>query len=135
MLIGTSTVKNFTDKAENIDSSNDDTCTSDDGPCAVEYIGMLKGTVENGHFGNETAESRQTEVGKTGDNVTDSQERHDLHQTTKFANITRMGTAVNHTDKGKKQGGHQSVAEHLQYGTRGGRLVHHQDGEEYQSTV
>ena len=46
-----------------------------------------------------------------------------------------MCTTVNHTDEGKEESRHQSVREHLEDGTRDGRLTHHQEGEEHQSTV
>ena len=71
-------------------------------------------------------------IGKTGDYIADSQKRHNLHQTGEFADVTRMGTSVYHTDKGEEQGCHQSVREHLQNSTRASCLVHHQDGEQHQ---
>ena len=96
---------------------------------------MLERTGEDGHFGNETAESGQSQIGKTGDYIADSQKRHNLHQTGEFADVTRMGTSVYHTDKGEEQGCHQSVREHLQNSTRASCLVHHQDGEQHQAAM
>ncbi|MPM66663.1 hypothetical protein SDC9_113573 [bioreactor metagenome] len=46
-----------------------------------------------------------------------------------------MCAAVDHTDQGEEKSGHQSVTEHLQYGTGAGGLVHHQDGEQHESAV
>ena len=46
-----------------------------------------------------------------------------------------MCAAVDHTDQGEEQGGHQAVGEHLHHGSRHGRLVQHQDGEQYQPAV
>ena len=46
-----------------------------------------------------------------------------------------MGAAVDHTDKGKEEGGHQSVAQHLEHCTGAGGLVEHEDGEEHEATV
>ncbi len=36
------------------------------------------------HFGNETTQARQTEIGETGNYITYAQERHNLHQTGKL---------------------------------------------------
>ena len=46
-----------------------------------------------------------------------------------------MGAAVNHTDEGKEERCHEAVREHLQHGTRHGRLVEHEDGEEHHAAV
>ncbi len=58
MLVGTGAVENLTYQTQDIDCRNHDGAACDDGQCAVEHIGMLERTDEDGHFGNETAESR-----------------------------------------------------------------------------
>ncbi len=85
---------------------------------AVEGIGMLEGTVEDGHLGHEAAESGRPRFAKTGNDVADRQERHDLHQAGEFADVTRVGTSVDHTDEREEEGRHQAVAQHLQHSAR-----------------
>ena len=135
MLISTSAIENLANESKDIDCSDYDTGAGNNRPRTVEDIHMLECTVEDGHFGNETAESRKSEVSKSGNYIADSQERHNLHQTGELAYVTGMSAAVYHTDKGKEQGSHQSVAEHLQDSTGTSCLVHHQDGEEYETAV
>ena len=63
--------------------------------------------VEDGHFGHETAQTRQAQVGQTGNHVADGEERHDFHQTVQLTDITGVCTSVDHTDQGEEQGCHQ----------------------------
>ena len=135
MLVGTSTVENFSYKAQDIYGCDNDTRTSYNRQCPMEHIEILERTDKNSHFGNETAQSRKSEVGKTGNDVTYRQERHYFHQPVQFANVTCVGTSVDHTDQCKEQGCHQSVRQHLEYSTCTSRLVHHQNGKKYQAAV
>ena len=57
----------------------------------------------------KTRETWQTKVGQTCHDITDSEERHNLHQTIQITDVTGMGTTVNHTDEGKEEGRHQTM--------------------------
>lgn len=93
------------------------------------------GSDKDGHLSNETAEARQTEVSKTGYNITDTKEWHNLHQTTKLTDVTCMGSPVYHTDKSEEQCCHQTVAEHLDNGTGTTCTGHHQQSEQHKTTM
>ena len=101
----------------------------------MEGVRVLERTDEHGHLGNEAAQARKTEVGETGNHIAYAEERHDFHQSAHLTDVTGVGTSVNHTDEGKEEGGHQTVAQHLQDGTRAARAGHHQQGEEHQTAV
>ena len=135
MLVGAGAVEYLSDYTQNVDGGDDDTAACGDGEHAVERIGILEGTYEDGHLSNETRETGQTEVGQTGQNVAHGEEGHDAHQAVQLADVAGMGTAVNHTDQGKEEGRHEAVAQHLQHGTRAGSLVEHQDGEQHEAAV
>ena len=135
MLIGTGTVKYLAYQTQDVDRRDDNTAAGDHGPRAMEHVGMLEGTVEDGHLGHKAAQARQTQVGQTGNDIADGEERHNLHQARQLADVAGVRPSVNHTDEGKEEGRHQAVAQHLEHGTRTGRLVHHQDGEEHQAAV
>ena len=129
VLVGAGAVQYLSNQSQNVDRRDDDRGAGDDSPRAMEGIGMLKGTVEYGHFGYEAAEARQTEVGKTGNDIAHREEGHDFHQARQFADVTCVSAPVNHADEGKEQSRHQSVAQHLEYGAGAGCLVHHEDGQ------
>ena len=135
MLIGAGTIENLAHQTQDVDCRDDNTAAGDHGPRAMEHVGMLEGTVEDGHFGHKAAQARQTQVGQTGNDIADGEERHNLHQARQLADVAGVRPSVNHTDEGKEEGRHQTVAQHLEHGTRAGRLVHHQDGEEHQAAV
>ena len=102
VLVGASAVEDLAHKTQDVDCGDYDARTGYDGPYAVECIGMLERTVEVSLFGNETAEARLTEVGKTGNDVGYCKERHYLHQPVKLAYVTCVCTSVNHTDECKE---------------------------------
>ena len=79
MLVGTGPVQNLTYQTQDIDCCNHDGGAGYNGQCAVEYIIVLERSDKDGHLGNKTAQSRQTEIGKAGNDITYTQERHDLH--------------------------------------------------------
>ena len=123
------------DGTEDIHSCHNDGSDGDDGAATVECVGILKRTVEDCHLGDETGEARQTEVGKTCNNVAYGEERHYLHQAAKLAYVTGVGTAVNHTDEGEEEGCHKSVREHLKNGTGARHTGHHKKSEQHQTAV
>ena len=133
--VGAGAVEDLTDQTQDVDGGDDDAAAGQEGPHAVEGIGMLEGSVEYGHLGHKAAQSGKAEVGQTGNDVADRQEGHHFHEAVELAHVTGVGTAVDHTDEGKEEGGHQSVAQHLQHGSGAGGLVHHEQGKEYQSAV
>ena len=135
MLVGARAVKNFSDKAENVDSGNNDRSTSDDGHHGVERAGVFKRSDKNRHLGDETRKTGQTEVGQTGDNVADGQERHDAHQAGEFTYVASVRAAVDETDEGEEEGRHQTVRKHLQHSAGAGGFGHHAEGEEHQAAV
>ena len=96
---------------------------------------MHERAVEDRHLGHEAAQPRKAEVRQAGDHIAHRQKGHDLHQTAQLADVARMRPSVDHADQREEKRRHQTVAQHLQHGARGGRLVHHQDGEEHQSAV
>lgn len=73
MLVSAGAIENLSYQSQDIDCRNHDGAACNDRPHAVERIGMLERTGEDGHFGNETAESGQSQIGKTGDYIADSQ--------------------------------------------------------------
>ena len=75
--IGACAVKNLTHKAQDVNRRYNDTRCGHDGEHATECIGVFKRTHEDCHLGNEAAEARQTEVGKTGNHIANGKERHD----------------------------------------------------------
>ena len=135
VLVGAGAIQDLAHQSQDVDSGDDDGGGGDDRPRAVEDIGVLEGTGEDGHLGHEAAQTGQAEVGQTGNHIADGEEGHDLHQAVQLADITGVRAAVDHTDQGEEQGRHQAVRQHLQDGTRAGCLIHHQDGEEHQAAV
>ena len=109
MRIGHLTIKNLAHYTKNVHSRNDYTRAGNYRSGAVEYVVVHERTYEYRHLGNEARETWQTKVGKTGNDIADTKERHNLHQAAKLAYVTGMCTAVNHTDKCEEQGRHQSV--------------------------
>lgn len=75
VLVGASSIQYLANQSEDIDCGNHDTGTGNDSPRAVENICMLESTVEDCHLGNETAESWKSEIGKSGNDITDSKDR------------------------------------------------------------
>ena len=75
MLVSAGAIENLSYQSQDIDCRNHDGAACNDRPHAVERIGMLERTGEDGHFGNETAESGQSQIGKTGDYIADSREK------------------------------------------------------------
>ena len=69
MLVSTSAIENLANEPKDIDCSDYDTGAGNNRPRTVEDIHMLECTVEDGHFGNETAESRKSEVSKSGNYI------------------------------------------------------------------
>lgn len=57
MLVSAGAIENLSYQSQDIDCCNHDGTACNDCPYAVERIGMLERTGEDGHFGNETAES------------------------------------------------------------------------------
>ena len=64
---GSGIVGELDESSQDIDCRKHDGAACNDRPHAVERIGMLERTGEDGHFGNETAESGQSQIGKTGE--------------------------------------------------------------------
>ena len=101
----------------------------------MEGVRFLEGPDEDGHFSHESAESRETEGGKAGDDVADAEVGHDFHESAHFPDVAGVRAPVDHADEGEEEGGHQAVGEHLHDGSRHGRLVEHEDGKEYEPAV
>ena len=135
MFVLNSAEQKFADNPQNINRCNHNRSTSYDGKHSVERICMLERTDKYSHFGNEAAQSRETQRSQTGNHVTNRKERHDLHQTSHLPNITGMRTSINHTDEGKEKSGHQTVRKHLHHGSGHSRRVQHQYGEQNQTAV
>ena len=134
-LVAAGAVEDAADDAQDIDRRNHDRCAGDDRHDAVERVVIHESAVEDRHFGDETAQTRQSEVRQTCDYVPYRQEGHHLHQAAQLADVARVRAAVDHTDQGEEEGRHQAVAQHLQNGARAGRSIHHQDSEQDQSAV
>ena len=113
----------LTDNAKDVDRGDNNRSGSNDCESVAEEVtvaehgvvdvGSFERAEEDGHFGNETAKTRQTERSETGNDVTHRKERHDLHQAAHFADVTSVRTTVNHTDEGEEERSHQAVREHL----------------------
>ena len=129
------TIQNLTNDTQDIDCCDDNRRTSNDGGHTVESIWILERTDENAHLGNEAREAWQTKVSQTGNHVAYGEEWHYLHQTIQVADITSVGTTVNHTNQGKEEGCHQTVRQHLQDGTGTRGLCHHEQGEEQEPDI
>ena len=108
--------EDFSHHTEDIDRRDDDRRTCDDSSHPAHHIDRpcrrlrSKGTNEDCHLCDETGESRQTEVGKTGNDITHGEERHDFHQARQLTYVTGMRTTVNHTNEGKEECRHQTVS-------------------------
>lgn len=101
----------------------------------MELVWILERTHEDSHLSDETRETRQTKVGQTGNDIAHCEERHNLHQAVQIADVTSVGTTIDHTDEGKEQCCHQTMRQHLQNSTCARGLCHHQQGKENQSAV
>ena len=139
--IGYLSIKYLAHYTQNVDCRNHNRGTGNDRCCASEHIGHTVGEVcaeranKDCHLGNEAREARKSEVCKTCNDISYGEERHNLHQSAQFANVTSMCSTVNHTDKGEEESSHQSVRKHLKDGSRAGGLGHHQQCKEHQTAV
>lgn len=130
-FVSGNTIEDFTNKTENIDSSDNNTSAGGNSQYTMEGIGISKGTNKDGHFCNKAAETGKAEISQTSYHVAHREERHDAHQTTHLTDITRMRSAINHTDEGKEESCGQTVRKHLQHSTSSRYLINHQNTEEH----
>ena len=135
MFIIHRTQKELAYNTEDIDCCDDDRACSGDYECAMEEVGVLEATEEDCHLGYETGKTGKTERGETGDHIAYAEVRHDFHQAAHLADVTCMGSAINHTDEGEEEGCHQTVGEHLKDSTGHRCSVEHEDGEEHHAAV
>ena len=134
-FISGNSIKDFTNKAKNIDRCDNNASAGCNSQHAMERIGISKGTNKDGHFCNKAAEAWKTEICQTSYHVAYREERHNPHQTAHLTDITCMRAAIDHTDKGKEESCSQTVRKHLQDCTSSRYLIHHQNAEEHQAAV
>ena len=70
LRIGACAIEDTADNAKDVDCCDDDAGCCNDGAYAMESVGVLERTYKHSHLCNESAETRKSEVGKTGNNVT-----------------------------------------------------------------
>ena len=76
---------------------------------SIEHIIMFERTNENVHFGHKSAEPRQSQGRKPGNNVNGRYKWNYFKQSAQFCHIPSVCPSIDHTYKGKEKSGHESM--------------------------
>ena len=96
---------------------------------------LLERTDEDVAFGDEPAEPRQSEAGKTGDDESYTEERELAHDAAHLRDVAGVRAFVNHADRGEEQPGQEAVRNHLEASTAKAHWRKRREAKEDESQV